>query len=29
MISGKKAAKYRVTEDELKRLLLGRAGAPG
>jgi hypothetical protein len=29
MIGGKKAAKYRVTEDELRRLLLARAGAPG
>jgi hypothetical protein len=26
MIRGKKAAKYRVTEDELRRLLLARAG---
>jgi hypothetical protein len=29
MIGGKKAAKYRVTEDELRRLLLARAGGPG
>jgi glutaredoxin len=28
MIGGKKAAKYRVTEDELRRLLLARAGGP-
>ena len=28
-IGGKKAAKYRVTEDDLRRLLLARAGAPG
>ncbi len=28
-IGGKKAAKYRVTEDELKRLLLARTAGPG
>jgi hypothetical protein len=28
-ISGKKAAKYRVTEEELKRLLLARTAGPG
>jgi hypothetical protein len=26
MVEGKKAAKYRVTEEELRRLLIGRAG---
>jgi hypothetical protein len=29
MIGGKKAAKYRVTEAQLRRLLLARAGGPG
>ena len=29
MIGGKKAAKYRVTEDELTRLLLARSGKSG
>ncbi len=29
MIDGKKAAKYRVTEDALVRLLVGRAGEAG
>jgi hypothetical protein len=28
-IGGKKAAKYRVTEEELKRLLLARTAGPG
>jgi hypothetical protein len=28
-IAGKKAAKYRVTEEELKRLLLARTAGPG
>lgn len=26
LVDGKKAAKYRVTEEELRRLLTGRAG---
>lgn len=26
LVNGKKAAKYRVTEDELRRILAGRAG---
>ena len=29
MIEGKKAAKYRITEEELKRLMAGRAGGAG
>jgi glutaredoxin len=29
MIGGKKAAKYRVTEDEVRRLLLARSGEAG
>ena len=29
MIDGRKAAKYRVGEEELRRLLAGRAGEPG
>jgi hypothetical protein len=28
LVDGKKAAKYRVTEEELRRILAGRAGAP-
>ena len=29
LVDGKKAAKYRVTEEELRRLLAGRAGGAG
>ena len=29
MIAGKKAAKYRVSEEELRRLLIARAGGAG
>ena len=29
LIDGKKAAKYRVTEGELTRILRGRSGGPG
>jgi len=29
LIDGKKAAKFRVTEEDLTRLLRGRAGGPG
>jgi hypothetical protein len=29
MMDGKKAAKYRVTEEELRRMLISRAGGPG
>ena len=29
LVNGKKAAKYRVTEDELTRILTGRAGGTG
>jgi len=29
MVGGTKAAKYRVTEEELRRVLLARAGRPG
>ena len=29
MVGGKKAAKYRVTEEELRRLLLARTGGSG
>ena len=29
MIDGKKAAKYRMSEDELRRVLAGRAGEAG
>ena len=29
LVDGKKAAKYRVTEEELQRLLAGRAGGAG
>jgi len=29
LVDGKKAAKYRVTEEELRRLLAGRAGTAG
>jgi Glutaredoxin-like domain (DUF836) len=29
MIDGKKAAKYRVSEEELRRMLIGRAGGAG
>ena len=28
-VDGKKAAKYRVSEEELARILAGRAGGPG
>ena len=29
MVEGRKAAKYRVTEDELRRMLRGRTGGTG
>ena len=29
LVDGKKAAKYRVTEDELRRILIARAGRAG
>ena len=29
MVGGRKAAKYRVTEEELRRMLTGRAGGAG
>ena len=29
LVNGKKAAKYRVGEEELRRILAGRAGEPG
>ena len=29
MIDGKKAAKYRITEDDLRRILASRSGGPG
>lgn len=29
LVDGKKAAKYRVSEEELRRLLTGRAGGAG
>jgi hypothetical protein len=29
LVNGKKAAKYRVTEEELRRILAGRAGKAG
>jgi glutaredoxin len=29
LVDGKKAAKYRVSEEELTRILAGRAGGPG
>ena len=29
MVEGKKAAKYRITEDELVRVMAGRAGQAG
>jgi hypothetical protein len=29
MVEGEKAAKYRVTEEELRRILAGRAGEAG
>jgi glutaredoxin len=29
LVGGKKAAKYRVTEEELRRILIARAGEPG
>ncbi len=29
MVDGKKAAKYRVSEEELRRMLIGRAGGAG
>ena len=29
MVGGRKAAKYRVSEDELRRILMARAGTAG
>jgi hypothetical protein len=29
MVEGRKAAKYRVTEEELRKILSGRAGKSG